>query len=95
METLTFNNRKMPFQKGMIIAIKGAIKLQDYLNSNYDISLLPCESIIQDWLERIHGILRQMGVTDMRPSPLDYLFRLRNYILEIFLENDNFDINEF
>ena len=35
-----------------------------------------------------------MGVTDIRPTPLDYLFRLRNYILEIFLENDDFDINE-
>ena len=35
-----------------------------------------------------------MGITDMRPSPLDYLYRLRNFIIEKFLEDEDFEIDE-
>ena len=35
-----------------------------------------------------------MGITDMRPFPLDYLYRLRNYIIEKFLKDKDFDFDE-
>ena len=85
MKTITFNGRKMPFQTGIITAILSAIGLQKHLQEYYDIPLLKCEAITQDWLERIHGILRQMGLTYMRPTPLSYLHRLRRFLIEKFL----------
>lgn len=35
-----------------------------------------------------------MGLTNMRPAPLDLLYRIANYITEKILENDSFNIFE-
>lgn len=71
----------LPFQKG-IIANNTALKnLFHYLKENYDIKYLITRRLNQDCLEIFFGIIRAKGGLYDHPTPIEFKYRLRSFIL--------------
>ena len=53
MDTMTFDERKIPFQDGIKISITCALQLQGVLANDYGIKYLMVSRMVQDFLEGI------------------------------------------
>ena len=83
---------KCPFQTGMKMAIKVALQLNQYLKTNFGLPYLLTSRITQDYLESFFGVIRQMSARYVRPTPLEFNYRVANWLKEKFLEQPDFDI---
>ena len=91
LRTMKFSG-KPRFHKGMIIAKKAAVELQQYLAENGNQAKLLTGSIVQDFLESFFGVVRAMGGSNTNPDTFMFLQRIKFYIVQKILEDDNFDI---
>ena len=83
---------KPRFHKGMKIAMECAKQLQQYLAQNHNIDTLTLSSIIQDFLESFFGVIRGMGGANNNPDTFMFLQRVKHYVTQKLLEDDDFDI---
>lgn len=84
----------IPFQKGMLLSNRSLLEMFDYLKKKYKIEYILTARLNQDVLENLFAYIREMGGANDHPSPLDFTYRLRWYILgknsaAIFTENRN------
>lgn len=71
----------LPFQKGIIMSIRSLKMLFKDMQAEYKISYLITNRLNQDILEGLFSIMRYNGGLHDHPSPLEFKYRLRNYIL--------------
>ena len=76
----------------MLIAINCAIQLQRYLATYRNITHLTTSSITQDFLESFFSIIRAMGGANNNPDTFMFLQRVKNYVIQKVLEDEDFDI---
>ena len=91
MKTIKWSGRPR-FNKGIIIAIKCAIQLQKTLAENHGIPNLMTENCTQDFLESFFSVIRAMMWANNNPTALMFLQRVKYYVTEKILEDDDFDI---
>lgn len=82
------------FQKGILLTNKSLSEMFDYLKEKYNLEYILTSRLNQDVLENFFAYIRGMGGSNDHPSPLDFRYRLRWYILgkhsaAIFTENRN------
>lgn len=82
----------IPFQKGILLSNKSLIEMFQYLTEKYKIEYIMTYRLNQDVLENFFAYIRGMGGPNDHPSPMDFKYRLRWYILgkhssAIFTEN--------
>lgn len=82
------------FQKGILLNNKSILEMFSYLKEKYKIEYILTTRLNQDVLENFFAYIRGMGGPNDHPSPLDFKYRLRWYILgrnsaAIFTENRN------
>lgn len=75
------------FQKGIIMSNKALIMLYDYLKERYGMQYILTYRLNQDILENLFGALRSKGGLDDRPTPKQFKYRLRKYVLGIYQLN--------
>lgn len=76
------HKRLIPFQKGIILTSRSLKELYDYLKLNYsDFQYILTYRLNQDVLENFFSYIRGMGGANDHPSPLQFKFRLKWYIL--------------
>lgn len=76
----------LPFQKGILVSIASLQQLLLYLQEQYSTSDFPITYLItyrlnQDLLENLFSFLRSIGCANDHPTPLDFKYRLKRYIL--------------
>lgn len=69
------------FQKGILMSNNALIMLYDYLKGKYGMKYILTYRLNQDILEHLFGALRSKGGLDDHPTPKQFKFRLRKYIL--------------
>lgn len=69
------------FQKGILLSNASLEQLYDYLKNKYDVEYIITTRLNQDVLENFFSYIRGMGGPNDHPSPLDFKYRLRWYIL--------------
>lgn len=79
--TLNVKQTNLPFQIGILISIKSLKLLYEDLKAEFNIKYLLTYHLNQDPLEGFFSIIRSIGGLHDHPSPLQFKFRLRNYIL--------------
>lgn len=84
----------IPFQKGILLSNSSLADMYDYLHEKYNIEYILTSRLNQDVLENFFAYIRGMGGPNDHPSPLEFKYRLRWYILgknssAIFTENRN------
>ena len=80
------------FNKGIRIAIKCAIGLQETIKAKFNIPNLMTENHTQDFLEAFFGVIRAMMAANNNPTAAMFLQRCKYYITQMMLEDENFDI---
>lgn len=76
----------LPFQKGIILSNTSLQQLLPYLQEQYSTSDFPITYLItyrlnQDLLENFFSFIRSIGCAYDHPTPLDFKYRLKRYIL--------------
>nr|CAH7725047.1 unnamed protein product [Callosobruchus chinensis] len=96
MSSVRVGNHKdlIPFQKGIILNNRSISEMFSYLKEKYKIKYILTSRLNQDVLENFFSYIRGMGGPNEHPSPIDFKYRLRWYILgknssAIFTENRN------
>nr|CAH7759845.1 unnamed protein product [Callosobruchus chinensis] len=84
----------IPFQKGILLTSRSLKALLPYLQEKYNVEYILTSRLNQDVLENFFSYIRGMGGANDHPSPLDFKYRLRWYILgkhsaAIFTESRN------
>uniref|UniRef100_Q7M4J6 P element homolog (Lu-P1 element) n=1 Tax=Lucilia cuprina TaxID=7375 RepID=Q7M4J6_LUCCU len=69
-----------PFQKGILMTNRALVMLYDDVKK-YDMTYILTNRLNQDVLEHFFGAIRSKGGLNDHPSPQDFKFRLRKYIL--------------
>lgn len=72
-----------PFQKGILISNAALIQLHEYV-AKYNINYLVTNRLNQDVLEHFFGAMRSKGGLNDHPTPKEFKYRLRKYILGIY-----------
>ena len=83
---------KVPCQKGAIISITCAMKLQVILAEKYYQPHYSTEPTTQDDLECEFGINRGMNGSDNKPSAIQFNSRTTSRVIELILKDSSFDI---
>lgn len=71
----------LPFQNGIIISNESLKGLYDYVRSTYGVQYIITRRLNQDILESFFGYIRSMGRAYDHPSALQFIYRMRLYIL--------------
>uniref|UniRef100_Q7M4J7 P element homolog (Lu-P2 element) n=1 Tax=Lucilia cuprina TaxID=7375 RepID=Q7M4J7_LUCCU len=76
-------NKKVlePFQRGVVITNKALIMLHEYVGERFNMQYICTSRLNQDVLEHFFGALRSKGGLNDHPSPKDFKYRMRKYIL--------------
>lgn len=72
---------KLPFQEGIQICNKSMQDLFDYLNEVLHVRYITTIKLNQDILECFFSYIRGMGHQNNHPNPVDFKYRVRNYIM--------------
>lgn len=72
------------FQKGILMSNKALIMLYDYMREMYGMKYILTCRLNQDIVENLFGTMRSKGGLDDRPTPKQFKYRLRKYILGKF-----------
>lgn len=88
----------IPFQKGILLTNRSLAEMFDYLREKYSVEYILTSRLNQDVLENFFAYIRGMGGANDHPSPLDFRYRMRWFILgkhsaAIFTENRNNEEN--
>jgi hypothetical protein len=88
----------IPFQKGMLLSIRSLLEMFDYLHSKFTLEYILTTRLNQDVLENFFSYIRGMGDANDHPSPLEFQYRLRWFILgkhsaAVFTQNKNTEEN--
>lgn len=75
------------FQKGILISNSALAMLLKYVEK-YSMTYLLTNRLNQDILENFFGAIRSRGGLNDHPSPMDFKYRLRKYILGKFLTEE-------
>ena len=71
----------LPFQKGIIVSNSSLEKLFLHLKEQYNLEYILTHRLNQDVLENFFSHMRAMGAANDQPNPVDFMHRLRWYIL--------------
>ena len=71
----------LPFQNGILVSTNALSLLYEELKNTYGISYLLTYRLNQDVLELFFGIMRSMGGLHDHPTPLEFKYRIRNFLL--------------
>lgn len=71
----------LPFQKGILLTSKSITELYRHVKSTYGVEYILTSRLNQDVLENFFSYIRGMGGANDHPNPLDFVYRLRWYIL--------------
>lgn len=71
----------IPFQKGILLTNLSLNQMFDYLKTKFPIEYILTSRLNQDVLENFFSYIRGMGGANDHPSPMDFTYRLRWYIL--------------
>lgn len=74
-----------PFQKGIIISNNSLRQLHSYVQKKYGMSYILTHRLQQDILENFFSAIRRGGGLHDHPSPLQFKYRMRKYLLGISL----------
>ncbi|KAJ8953431.1 hypothetical protein NQ318_023550 [Aromia moschata] len=72
---------KLPFQKGILLSNSALQMLMEDLNRRFGAQYLLTRRINQDVIENFFGVIRAKGGLHDHPSPLEFKYRLRSFIL--------------
>lgn len=67
--------------------------LYEYVQVKYDFSFILTNRLNQDIIEHFFGALRSKGGLYDHPSPKEFIYRLRKYILGMFYNNSYLEID--
>lgn len=83
MSNLRVKGRKslLPFQKGIIMTNTSLQLLFEDLKGRFDIKFILTNRLNQDVLENFFGAIRSKGGLHDHPNPLEFMYRLRAYVL--------------
>lgn len=73
-----------PFQTGILITNKALVMLYQYVKEKYKMSYVCTNRLNQDILENFFGAMRSRGGLYDHPTPKEFIYRMRKYILGIF-----------
>ena len=93
-DEMTFDGKKLPFQKAMKMAIDTAINLQKFMQENYGLPFLMLAMIVQDHVESLFMVIRECFGPESKPPPLDCRKRMDHHLRGIFLEDKRVDVYE-
>nr|AAB31526.1 O-type P element protein {exons 0-3} [Drosophila bifasciata, Peptide Transposon Partial, 757 aa] [Drosophila bifasciata] len=86
---------RLPFQKGILINNASLDGLHAYCNEKYGMEYILTSRLNQDIVENFFGAMRAKGGQHDHPSPLQFKYRLRKYIVakntELLAGNGNVD----
>lgn len=71
----------VPFQKGIIVSNKSLHGLLQHLNNKYSIEYILTSRLNQDIIENFFSAMRGRGGFDDHPTPIQFRYRLRKYLL--------------
>lgn len=91
-DEMTFDGKKMPFQKAMKMAIMAAINLHKLMSEEYGLPFLMLAMIVQDHVESLFMIIRECFGPENKPQPLDCRKRMDHHLRGLFLEDKLVDI---
>lgn len=83
------------FQKGILLSNRSIVELFLYLQKRHsDVQYILTTRLNQDILENFFSYMRGMGSSNDHPNPLDFIYRMRWFILgkhsaSVFTENRN------
>ncbi|VEN55423.1 unnamed protein product, partial [Callosobruchus maculatus] len=72
---------KLPFQKGILLSNSALKMLLEDLKRRFSIQYLLTRRINQDVIENFFGVIRAKGGLHDHPSPLEFKYRLRSFLL--------------
>lgn len=75
--------KSVPFKTGIIMSNNALIMLHEYLGEKYNMKYICTSRLNQDVLEHFFGAIRSKGGLNNHPSPKEFKYRLRKYILGI------------
>lgn len=73
------------FQRGVLMSNKPLVMLFDYAKQNSNVEYICTHWLNQDVLEHLFGAIRSKGGLNDHPSPKEFKYRLRKYILGIIV----------
>lgn len=81
--TVQTGNKKIlyPFQKSLIISCHSLSKLYEFVKVKYNVTYIMTYRLNQDALEHFFGRIRQMGVSHQHPSPVQFKYRIRSFLV--------------
>lgn len=72
----------LPFQKGILLCNASLMRLyQDVISENADMQYIMTNRLNQDVIENLFAYIRAMGASYDNPTPLQFRYRLRWYVL--------------
>ncbi|CAH1955273.1 unnamed protein product [Acanthoscelides obtectus] len=71
----------LPFQKGILLSNSALKMLLEDLKRRFSIQYLLTRRLNQDVIENFFGVIRAKGGLHGHPSPLEFKYRIRSYIL--------------
>lgn len=74
-------NHLEPFQKGVIMTNNALKMLHEYVAEKYKMSYICKSRLNQDVLEHFFGAIRSKGGLYDHPTPKEFKYRMRKYIL--------------
>jgi hypothetical protein len=88
----------IPFQKGILLSNRSLEEMFLYLKDNYKVDYLLTFRLNQDILEIFFSYIRGMGGANDHPTPNEFKFRLKWFILgknssAVFTQNQNTEQN--
>lgn len=75
------NSNLLPFQRGILQNNNGLPQLLKHVQEHYNMSYILSSKLNQDCLENFFSSIRSKGGLHDHPSPLEFKYRLRSYLL--------------
>lgn len=75
------------FQRGILMSNKALEFLYHYVNERYGWSYIVTNRLNQDILENFFGAIRSKGGLNDHPTPKEFKYRLRKYIMGKIIKN--------
>lgn len=78
------SGKRLPFQRGIIQNNNALPLLLKYVEDNYNMQFILTTKLNQDCLENFFSAIRAKGGLHDHPSPLEFKYRFRSYLLDIY-----------
>ena len=91
-DKMTFDGKKLPFQKALKMAIMTAINLHKLMQDQYGLPWLMLAMIVQDHVESLFMVIRECFGPENKPPPMDCKKRMNHHLRGLFLEDKHVDV---